>query len=312
MTVDERTYTLLDYGDMVPVNASRGSRLGKRGVGIRALDIALEHGGQRFGCCPKTIADGSNNGRRVVIGNLGNNNPGKNPEYAPGTNAENALSLPRDLTLGQEQGAVFPASAAPTVVILQQFVPELKQLRTGTPEHVGRMVLRGDDGDGGSYHWFATAGAQLEIVIRFKCVTAGAVLPLRFGFDVLASKPSIGGEENPERTRVLVMSDQKLVLAVDRTISGDANDADVRAGPLTFWPLPAAVSASEHELLLHAYIDGSIVSVIAGNRTAVTAHVHPTLGSRGVAVFAEGGGEVELVSASIWELSTPRHRHRRY
>lgn len=39
-----------DFGDMVPVGADRGSRKGGNGTGIEALDVALEHGGQQFGC----------------------------------------------------------------------------------------------------------------------------------------------------------------------------------------------------------------------------------------------------------------------
>ena len=61
---------------MVPVGAGRGSH-NASAVGRDALDVALQDGGTQFGRCPKTVAGPSNSGRRVIIGNLGNLNPGK-------------------------------------------------------------------------------------------------------------------------------------------------------------------------------------------------------------------------------------------
>jgi hypothetical protein len=101
-----------------------------------------------------------------------------------------------------------------------------------------------------------------------------------------------------QRTRIAVMRDKQL-LAIDRTLSGDPTDADVRAGPLSFWFAPSSVDST---LLLHVYVDASVVTVIAGNRTAVTVHVHPDERAVGVALFAEGAGAVRM-QLEGWQLS---------
>ena len=97
----------------------------------------------------------------------------------------------------------------------------------------------------------------------------------------------------------------KQLLAIDRTLSGLPADADVRAGPLSFWFAPSGADERDADamstLLLHVYVDASIVTVLAGNRTAVTVHVHPDELAVGVALFAEGAGAVHM-QLEGWQL----------
>ena len=56
-------------------------------------------------------------------------------------------------------------------------------------------------------------------------------------------------------------------------------------------------------MTLHAFVDHSVVSLIAANETSITAWVHPQReGSTGVALWADGAGVV-LKSLDIWVLA---------
>ena len=67
----------------------------------------------------------------------------------------------------------------------------------------------------------------------------------------------------------------------------------VEAGPLRLPP--------GEPLRLRVFVDRSIVEVYANERQALARAVYPTLGGRGVRVFAEGG-EARVASANAWEL----------
>lgn len=288
MMPDWSTATLLDFGDMVPVGADRGAR-NASAVGRDALDVALLHGGTQFGCCAKTVAGPSNTGRRVIISNLGNENPGK--PASPEELVENTLSLPRDLSL--------KVSSTGGKEILQQYVPELATLRI-TSSHERRRLRLLPPRSGGSsraIHWLGLQGKQLELIVRLSPVESNA-LPPNFGLSVLcANVSSGGGSGKEERTDIVVMRDEQL-LAIDRRRSGDPLDSDVRAGPLSFWHaldhMGTGGGATSGALVLHVYVDGSIVTVLAGNRTAVTVHVHPGQLARGVGLFVGSGNSKGL------------------
>merc|ERR1712046_61588 len=47
LIVDPRSYTLLDFGNLMPVGADRGSH-NNSSIGRDALDVALLHGGTQF------------------------------------------------------------------------------------------------------------------------------------------------------------------------------------------------------------------------------------------------------------------------
>merc|ERR1711884_441725 len=78
-------------------------------------------------------------------------------------------------------------------------------------------------------------------------------------------------------------------------------DADVRAGP---WPSDDAKPGEPRSISVHIYVDHSIVSLIVGNQTAITAWVHPSQpDSVGVALFSDRG-DVEATSIAIWQLAS--------
>jgi hypothetical protein len=211
MKPDPSSFTLLDFGDMMPVDATRGSH-NASGVGRDAIDVALTHGGTQFGCCPKTAAGPSNRGRRVIVGNLGNYNPGKRSAGTTGTEAadENTLSLPRDLSLLVTEDGHHARRRE----ILQRYVPELKSLRNEssreqqscTLQPVASALTGGVAGLidtpllPGTTRWLGLRGKQLELLLQVSVPEPGAALPAylssplpaRFGLDVLATNSSSG------------------------------------------------------------------------------------------------------------------------
>jgi hypothetical protein len=311
MKPDPSSFTLLDFGDMMPVDATRGSH-NASGVGRDSIDVALTHGGTQFGCCPKTAAGPSNSGRRVIVGNLGNYNAGKSRAGTTGTEAadENTLSLPRDLSLLVTEDGHNTQRRE----ILQRYVPELQSLRNESSHEVQSVTLQSTiNASGGTVRvpsttrWLGLRGKQLELLLRVAAPEPGRVLPSRFGIDVLAANSSNDDNMSAtafQRTRIAVMRDKQL-LAIDRTLSGVPADADVRAGPLSFWFASSGADERDADatstLLLHVYVDASIVTVLAGNRTAVTVHVHPDELAVGVALFAEGAGAVHM-QLEGWQL----------
>ena len=67
----------------------------------------------------------------------------------------------------------------------------------------------------------------------------------------------------------------------------------MEAGPLTL--------ADGERLHLRVFVDRSIVEVYANERQAVARAIYPTLGGRGVRLFA-GGGDVSVEVVNAWEL----------
>ena len=177
------------------------------------------------------------------------------------------------------------------------YVPELRSLRIDDSHEAHRVTLQS-----GATKWLGLRGKQLELVLKASPANTGA-LPSTFGVDVLATNSL-----KPMRTRVAVMRDKRL-LAIDRTQSGDPDDADVRAGPLEFWRGFDASGKGEgaapdtSALLLHVYVDASIVTVLAGNRTAVTVHVHPSAEALGVSLFATGSDGAVDMDVEGWRLT---------
>ena len=275
---------------MTPVDGTRGAH-NNSSVGRDALDVALNHGGTQYGCCPKTIASPSNSGRRVIIGNLGDYNPGKGGAGSTGTEVadENTPSLPHDLSV-----LVSGDGESQRREILQQYVPELQKLRVAS-SHEARSMVLAPSSDKLPVTWLELHGKQLELMLRLT-PSKGAALPTAFGVQVLATNGSKG--HTAQRTRITVMRNKQL-FAIDRTQS---------AGPLSFWPALDNCSTSDEfelvstTLLMHVYVDGSVVSVIAGNRTAVTVHVHPNEAAIGVALFAEGRSASVHVAVEGWQL----------
>ena len=91
--------------------------------------------------------------------------------------------------------------------------------------------------------------------------------------------------------------------------AGERKSRRQRFRPLEFWrgfdargkgedPVPGTSA-----LLLHVYVDASIVTVIAGNRTAVTVHVHPSAEALGVSLFATGSDGAVDMDVEGWRLT---------
>ena len=272
--------------------------------GSDGLALATAKGMEQFGCCPKT--SGGPGGRRVLWGWINNGWDQGPPEPhglepdrpRPGNGAwltNNTMSLPRDLS--------YATRASGDRFVAQAFVPELQTLRRA------RTQLRAQTLHAGVVTLPPSAfGAQLEILATFRFPSAEAMSAAaadasqQFGLQVLASNGTAG---DAERTVVRFDLRRKMVL-LDRTSSGAELDADVRAGPL---PSPtASVGGGRREISVHVYVDHSVVSLIAGGETAISAWVAPQRAeSVGVALFSElVGGAVEA-DIDVWQLATPNH-----
>lgn len=256
------------------------------------LELATANGLTQFGCCPKTAAQGS---RRVMFGWLQNGGSNDEPSRAGIASSNNTMTLPRELTLAPDG-----------VTMLQAFVPELRRLRRA---HFSATAVAAPAGGVGAAQFFegpAASGAQLEIRATFELTAArqaaaGTAAGGHFGLLVLAARggSSGGGDGSaPSDERTVIGFDiARQLVFLDRTASGAAMDADVRAGP---WPTAAAGAAF---ITVHAFVDHSVVSLIAANETAISAWVHPQGGaSTGVALWADVDG-VTLTSIDIWVLA---------
>lgn len=182
------------------------------------------------------------------------------------TVTNNTLALPRDLWLDPADGS-----------LKQAFVPELAALRAG-PAAVNLTGLVPPGGGANNATALAVRGTVLELKATFT-IPAG----VRRGVVGLALLSSGDGREY---TAVALDLERRLVL-LDRTRSGAAMDADVRAGPLP--TRSGAAAEAEAEIAVHIYVDNSIVTLIAGNTTALTAWVHPqSPASQAVGLFSQG------------------------
>jgi hypothetical protein len=294
----------------------------------QGLALATSKGMEQFGCCPKTSA--GPNGRRILFGWINNGWDQGTPEPhglepdrpRPASGAwltNNTLSLPRDLTLGTT------GNSNSTQFIQQAFVPELKVLRRAHAR-VQALSLPTTNAAGALYLPPAAFGPQLEIFARFD-ISASAMAQavakwhtdgtsMEFGLVVLGSNST--SNSTAERT-VIAFDLARQMVKLDRRLSGAALDADVRAGP---WPSafteagtagtagragtvgPAEITPSSVEV--HIYVDHAVVSLIAGNETAISAWVAPQRAeSIGVGFFSELGAGLVVATADVWQLATP-------
>mmetsp|Transcript_728 Transcript_728/g.2362 ORF Transcript_728/g.2362 Transcript_728/m.2362 type:complete len:537 (+) Transcript_728:47-1657(+) len=252
--------TAVDWSCFVPSAATTGG-----------IDLAWEHGGTQYGCCPKTAAGPG--GRRVLFGWLQHGtSDGDMPGRGP--NTDNAFTLPRDLTVG------------PGGEVLQRFVPELQGLRVGPANSTTKAGL--STVAAANAVELGIAGGQLELVAGITMASGAAGCDA--GLTVLA-----GGTQF---TAVGVNLSSGLAY-IDRTRSGLPSDADVRAGPLA-----AAAASAAAEIQMHVYVDRSIVTVIVNNRTALTAWVHPDEGSLKVGAYGTCAAGSVSVTAAGYSLAS--------
>jgi len=94
-------------------------------------------------------------------------------------------------------------------------------------------------------------------------------------------------------------------LLIDRQRSSMSEDVqrDIQAGPLPLAP--------GEPLLLHIFVDCSVIEVFANHRLCMSSRVYPSRSdSLGVGLFASGGN-AQLKSLDVWEMgSTWTHRHK--
>ena len=234
--------------------------------------------------------------RRVLLGWL--QNGGSSNGNFGHDSAENTLTLPRDLSLAKDGS------------MRQAYIPELQKLRSAEPLYYAKNVVFPPPSGSppGSYAGakvLLAKGLQLEISARIRWDAADR----RSVFGLLV----LNGEG--ERTALGFDLARGQVFIDRRQSSANRTDADVRAGPM-----PRALS-EPNVVHLHAYVDHSIVTLIAENQTALTVYVHPiSASSTGVALFnshsaadsdvdgaGAGGEEAGLVVAeqiSIWSVKS--------
>jgi hypothetical protein len=192
-----------------------------------------------------------------------------NDAVQDGTIRAASMSLPRDLTLGTD------------VALRQAFVPELQTLRE-------QALSR--------FHRDSVPHQPVAPAIKGQLTAGALAMEVHACFD--ASSVSDRAAVAPFGVRVLACPDRKahadilFDLAREHVlVDRSSTDGDIRAGPLV-------VDA----LCLHAYVDHSVVEVIFGNRTAITAYVH--VPAPDCSLFSlVGDGTVELLSFDVWALS---------
>ena len=236
--------------------------------------------------------------------------------------SNNTLSLPRDLSMGySDRGG---GGGARRRYVQQAFIPELQKLRRAHTELAAHGVPLPTSA-AAEPTWLPAAayGPQIEIVATFRVSASAAgrlwgragrreggasAAPL-FGLVVLASNTSSSVVASSsagaaaERTVIAFDLTRKMV-QLDRRWSGAGVDADVRAGP---WPNADGNSVAT-EVTVHAFVDHAVVSLIAGNETAISAWVAPQReDSVAVGVFSELGSDEVTATVDVWQLAAPTH-----
>lgn len=215
---------------------------------------------------PQTLLDPT--GRRLLWGWLWE---GRSDEAQWAAGWAGVMSLPRVLSL-----------SADNVVSLQP-APELKQLR-GAHRRImdlsilptSFMQLREVQGDCLEILAELVPGEATELGIGVRCAPGGSEQTL-IRYDRLQGR-----------------------LLIDRQRSSMSEDVqrDIRAGPLSL--------ATEEPLLLHIFVDCSVIEVFANYRLCMSGRVYPSRSdSLGVRLFARGGN-ARLKSLDVWEMESIR------
>jgi len=221
----------------------------------------LDHGGGYF-YAPQTLRDSQ--GRRIVFGWL---REGRWPAAQQGAAWSGAMSLPRELTLGDD-GSVHVRP-----------LPELATLRA---EHVAlapQTIPAGHSTPLGD-----VLGDRLEIKAQLTPAPGG-----RVGLAVRRSP------DEAEQT-VIWYDGQTGELSVDRTRASLDEDTD---RTLELAPLPLEAGAP---LRLHCFVDASVLEIFADERLSLSTRIYPTRDdSLSVALLAEGG-DAALQALDVWTM----------
>ena len=194
---------------------------------------------------------------------------GRNDEAQWAAGWAGVMSLPRVLSLSADN----MVSLAPA--------PELKQLR-GTHQRVmdlcipptSLMQLEGVQGDCLEIKAEFVPDEATELGIGVRCATDGT-----------------------EQTFICYDRLQGRLL-IDRQRSSLSDDVqrDIRSGPLTL--------AADEPLLLHIFLDRSVIEVFANYRLCMSSRIYPSRAdSLGVGFFARGGS-ARIKVLDIWEMES--------
>jgi beta-fructofuranosidase len=213
---------------------------------------------------PQTLLDPT--GRRLLWGWLWE---GRSDEAQWAARWAGVMSLPRVLSL-----------SADNVVRLEP-APELKQLRDAhrrimDPSIVSTslMLLKEVQGDCLEILAELVPGEATELGVGVRCAPGGAEQTL-IRYDRLQER-----------------------LLIDRRQSSTSEDVqrDIQAGPLPLAP--------GEPLLLHIFVDCSVIEVFANYRLCMSSRVYPSRrDSLGVGLFARGG-DAQLKSLDVWEMKS--------
>ena len=228
----------------------------------------IDYGGHFY--APQTMLDPT--GRRLLWGWLWE---GRSDEAQWAARWAGVMSLPRVLSL----------SADGTLSI--EPVPELKQLRKGVMNHaptrhmmdlsvlpMSFMQLREVQGDCLEIQAELVPGEATELGIGVRCAPDGTEQTL-IRYDRLQGR-----------------------LLIDRQQSSLSEEVrrDIREGPLLL--------AADEPLLLHIFLDRSVIEVFANRQLCMSSRVYPSrTDSLGVGLFARGGS-ARLKALDVWELES--------
>ncbi len=213
---------------------------------------------------PQTLLDPT--GRRLLWGWLWE---GRSDEAQWAAGWAGVMSLPRALSL-----------SADNMVCLEP-APELKQLR-GTHQRVMDLPI------------LPTSLMQL-VEVQGDCLEILAALA-----PDEATELGIGVRCAPDGSEQTLIRYDRLRgrLLIDRQQSSISEDVqrDIREGPLSL--------AAGEPLLLHIFLDRSVIEVFANHRLCMSSRVYPSrTNSLGVGLFARGGS-ARIKALDAWEMGS--------
>ncbi|MCX6226402.1 MAG: GH32 C-terminal domain-containing protein, partial [Bacteroidia bacterium] len=173
--------------------------------------------------------------------------------------------LPRSLWLGKDG------------TLCMQPVKELASLRMNEKEKKNFTIKAGSEFN---LDEFGTELLELEITMETGNASKAGVM-------VCCSS------DGREQTTLLYDAGNKNLVC-------DATKSSLEYGRRSIESAPFELKKDE-PLVLRVFVDRSIVEVYANDRQAIARSIYPTLGGRGIRLFAEGG-EIRVLSVKAWEV----------
>ena len=179
------------------------------------------------------------------------------------------MSLPRVLSLSDR--GTLAVKPVPELKILRRNRCRLTNLRINPDTFLPLEDVNGD---------------CLEILATFELGDAQA----------LGIKVRCSPDGNEQTAIFYSLEDKCLALDADlSSVNPDVVSLGVQRGPLEL--------AADEPLMLHIFVDRSIIEVFANHRQCLTKRIYPARrDSRGVQLFAEGGS-AKLHSIDVWDMA---------